>query len=113
LQVQKFKVFAILAGVLLSTSALAQQTTPATAPATAPTAAPATTAQPAATTTAATVAPGEDPDERICRSGEPILGSRFPGPRVCHTRKEWAQIQQDSQNALYHQQMERSSGGGK
>ncbi|HKD23410.1 MAG TPA: hypothetical protein VKB71_15445 [Rhizomicrobium sp.] len=99
---QKFKVFAILvAGTFLSAPALAQQTTPDAAPA----AAPATTAQPAA--------PAEDPNERICHNGEPILGSRFPGPRVCHTRKEWAQIQQDSQNALYHQQMERSSGGGK
>lgn len=30
----------------------------------------------------------EDPNEVICKSGEPIVGSRFAGPRICHTRKE-------------------------
>lgn len=101
---QKFKVFAILVGsALLSAPAWAQQTTP-DSPA-APEA-----AQPAAMA-AQPAAPAEDPNEVICRNGEPILGSRFPGPRTCHTRKEWAQIQQESQNALVHQQMERSSNG--
>jgi hypothetical protein len=48
----------------------------------------------------------------VCRAGEPIVGSRFPGPRVCHTRKEWDQIKRDSQEALFHQQMERSCNAG-
>jgi len=71
------------------------------APATAPAAAPATQA-----------APADDPNEIICHAGEPELGSRFPGPRTCHTRREWDQIQRDSQDALIHQQMERSSSSG-
>ena len=48
----------------------------------------------------------------ICKSGEPIVGSRFPGPRTCHTRKEWDQIKQDAQQALYHQQMDRAGASG-
>ena len=96
--VHKAKFFAVLVGGLLMSSAsvLAQD---ATAPV--PTAAP-----------AAQAAPQDDPNEMICKSGEPIIGSRFPGPRTCHTRKEWAQIQRDSQDALFHQQMERSANGG-
>ena len=57
-------------------------------------------------------APTEDPNEVICRAGEPILGSRFPGPRQCHTRREWDQIKRDSQEELYHQQMQRSCNAG-
>ena len=53
-----------------------------------------------------------DPNEVICRAGEPIIGSRFPGPRMCHTRKEWDQIKRDSQEALFHQQMQRSCNAG-
>ena len=103
---QKFKVFVILVGgALLSAPAWAQQTTPDSP------AAPEATQPATATVAAQPAAPAEDPNEVICRNGEPILGSRFPGPRICHTRKEWAQIQQDSQNTLVHQQMERSSNG--
>lgn len=80
-----------------SASVLAQE---ASAPAAAP-AAP-----------AAQVAPQDDPNEVICRPGEPVVGSRFPGPRTCHTRREWDQIKRDSQDALFHQQMNRSGGGG-
>jgi hypothetical protein len=102
----KFRVFAVLVGgTLLSATALAQQTTPDAPPAPP---APVAAAQPAAPA----VAPADDPNEVICRAGEPILGSRFPGPRVCHTRREWAQIQQDSQQALVHQQMQRAGSGG-
>jgi hypothetical protein len=56
-------------------------------------------------------APADDPNEMICRAGEPVTGSRFPGPRQCHTRKEWDQIRRDSQEALFHQQMMRACGG--
>lgn len=57
-------------------------------------------------------APADDPNEVICRAGEPIIGSRFPGPRQCHTRREWDQIKRDSQEALFHQQMQRSCNAG-
>jgi hypothetical protein len=73
------------------------------------TAAPAATPAPAP---AAQAAPQDDPNEIICHEGQPELGSRFPGPRQCHTRKEWDQIKRDSQDALMHQQMERSANGG-
>ena len=66
---------------------------------------------PAPAAPATQAAPADDPNEVVCHAGEPILGSRFPGPRTCHTRKEWDQIRKDSQDALYHQQMERSSNG--
>jgi hypothetical protein len=69
-------------------------------------------APPQAAAPASQAAPQDDPNEVICKSGEPIIGSRFPGPRTCHTRREWAQIQKDSQDALFHQQMERSANGG-
>lgn len=89
---------AALGGLLMSTAAtFAQQTTQP--------AAPAAQTLPQQET--------EDPNEVICKAGEPIVGSRFPGPRTCHTRREWHQIQQDSQNALFQQQMERSAPGGK
>jgi hypothetical protein len=58
------------------------------------------------------VAPADDPNEMVCHAGAPILGSRFPGPRICHTRKEWEQIRRDSQDALFHIQMERSCNAG-
>ena len=85
---RKIGLYALLiGGVFLSSSALAQQTT----------------TTPAATTTATTAdaapapqaAPTEDPNEIICRAGQPVIGSRFPGPRICHTRREWHQLQQD------------------
>lgn len=87
-------------GAVMISSAVAQQA----APAATPDAAPQATQQPAA--------PADDPNEMICRSGEPIIGSRFPGPRTCHTRKEWDQIKRDSQEALFHQQMQRSCNAG-
>jgi hypothetical protein len=87
--------------MISSTVAYGQQTAPAATPDAAPQAA----QQPAA--------PAEDPNERICKAGDPIVGSRFSTGRVCHTRKEWDQIKKDSEAALYHQQMERSSIGPK
>lgn len=93
----RIKFFAALMGGLLMSSAsvLAQDAS-----------------APAAAAPAMQAAPQDDPNEVICRTGEPQLGSRFPGPRTCHTRKEWAQIQKDSQDALFHQQMERAANGG-
>lgn len=62
--------------------------------------------------TAAQAAPAEDPNEIVCKAGEPVLGTRIPGSRICHTRKQWAQIQFDSQQALQQQQMQRSFNAG-
>jgi len=102
---QKVTLFAGIIGAVMMSTAYAQTTAPAAGPdAAAPAAAPAA-AQPAAL--------AEDPNEIVCHAGEPVVGSRFPTGRVCHTRKEWDQIKKDSQEALFHQQMERSASGGK
>jgi len=90
---------AAITGVLMSTGVTLAQNT--AAPAAAPAAQPATQAT-----------PHDDPNEIICRAGEPTLGSRFAGPRICHTRREWDQLQRDSQDALVHQQMNRAANGG-
>lgn len=84
---------------LVMSPAFAQTTAPAQTPGAAPQA---TTAP----------APADDPNEVICRAGEPVIGSRFPGPRQCRTRKEWDRIKQESQEALFHQQMQRSCNAG-
>lgn len=82
----------LIGGVLMSTAAWAQQTQPGATP----------------DAVAPQAAPADDPNEVICHPGEITVGSRFPGPRTCHTRREWQQIQQDSQRALEHQQMQRA-----
>jgi len=71
-----------------------------------------TTATPAAAAPATQAAPQDDPNEVICHAGEAPIGSRFPGPRICRTRREWDQIKRDSQDALVHQQMNRAASGG-
>jgi hypothetical protein len=71
-----------------------------------------TTVAPGAAPQAAQPTSTDDPNEVVCRAGEPILGSRFPGPRICRTRKEWDQIKRDSQEALFRQQMQRSCNAG-
>ena len=88
--------FAAAIGALMMSSAVAQQAAPAATPDAAPQA------------TQQQGAPADDPNEVVCRAGEPIVGSRFPGPRTCHTRREWDQIKRDSQDALFHTQMNRS-----
>jgi hypothetical protein len=87
-------------GLLMSSASALAQDAPAAAP-------------PPAAAPSVQAAPADDPNEVICKKGEPILGSRFASSRTCHTRKEWDQIRKDSQDALYHQQMERAASGGK
>lgn len=42
----------------------------------------------------------DDPDHVVCRSGEKPTGSMLPGPRICHTQKEWESIRSQAQRAL-------------
>ncbi|HEY5238171.1 MAG TPA: hypothetical protein VIJ62_07305 [Rhizomicrobium sp.] len=49
------------------------------------------------TTPATAPASGNDPDQIVCRKGEPITGTRLPGRTVCHTQRDWDQIERDSQ----------------
>jgi hypothetical protein len=44
--------------------------------------------------------PNADLDKIVCRAGEPVTGTRLGGPRVCHTQREWDQIQRDAQDSL-------------
>ena len=44
--------------------------------------------------------PGSDPDEVVCRMGDPPTGSRLGARRICQTRKEWEQQTKESQTAL-------------
>lgn len=106
--VRKAEFFAVLVGgLLMSSASVLAQSASAPAPG-----ASASAPAPGAASITLPAAPQDDPNETICKSGEPIIGSRFAGPRTCHTRKEWAQIQKDSQDALFHQQMERAGTGG-
>lgn len=42
----------------------------------------------------------EDPNEIVCRPGHAVTGTRIPGPRECHTRRDWDQMRKDSQQQL-------------
>jgi pyruvate/2-oxoglutarate dehydrogenase complex dihydrolipoamide acyltransferase (E2) component len=81
-----------------------------------PQAAPADQAQPAtppapaqqtaqAAPAAAPAASDADLDKIECRMGTPPTGSRLGATRTCHTEREWAQIQKDSQDMLKTTQM--------
>ena len=41
----------------------------------------------------------DGPDEMICRKVEE-LGTRLGGRKVCHTAKEWQQIERDAQDEV-------------
>lgn len=49
------------------------------------------------TTTTAKDAP-PDPNERVCKRVE-VTGSRIPGARECHTRREWAEMSDEGRDA--------------
>jgi len=46
-----------------------------------------------------------DQDKIVCRKGEPITGSRLPGPTVCHTQREWDQMRRDAQSTTTQMEM--------
>jgi hypothetical protein len=46
-----------------------------------------------------TASSGYNPNQTVCRHEE-VTGSRLAGPRVCHTRQEWAQIDSDRRNGI-------------
>ena len=57
-------------------------------------------AQDATTKATAQMASHDDPDHVVCRSGEKPTGSMLPGPRVCHTQREWEDIRVQAQRGL-------------
>ncbi|HWA91937.1 MAG TPA: hypothetical protein VG889_17995 [Rhizomicrobium sp.] len=66
----------------------------------APTAAFAQETQAADPAAAPVAAPTSDLDKIVCRAGEPITGTRFPGPRICKTQREWDDIRMRAQHDL-------------
>jgi hypothetical protein len=46
-----------------------------------------------------------DPNEIVCRAGQPVTGSLLPGPRVCHTRQEWDDMQRQTQDGVSQMQV--------
>jgi hypothetical protein len=36
----------------------------------------------------------------VCKAGDPLPGSRLPGPRVCRTQGEWDRMREETQNQL-------------
>ena len=59
-----------------------------------------------------TTAPAQnDPNAVICRKGEPPIGSRIPGPSVCHTRAQWDAMRQQSREDTM--KLQTTSGAGK
>jgi hypothetical protein len=83
-------IVAILAALLLDAQPAGATVAPSAAPASAPAS--------AVTKDAAT----KEDDKIVCKS-EQVTGSHF-STRVCHTKHEWAQIEQDSRNELMDQQ---------
>jgi hypothetical protein len=60
---------------------------------------------PDATATAASAqAPASDPDEIVCRANQVMTGTRIPSGRICHTRREWDKMQEESKMMVQQQQ---------
>lgn len=52
-----------------------------------------------------------DPDEIVCRAGEPPMGSHIPGPRICHTRRDWDAMRKQNQEDVERMQQTGLTGG--
>jgi len=50
-----------------------------------------------AVATPAAVAPKPDPLDKVVCHQEETVGSLLPGRKVCHTRREWRQINDNAQ----------------
>ena len=70
------------------------------------------TAPTQAPTPSATTPPADDPDTVICRHGEPVLGSRLPGPTQCHTKREWDARRQRNMDTLTRLQTDSGANAG-
>ena len=54
---------------------------------------------PAPTVTAATPQTN-DPDQVICRTGPPPIGSRIGATRECHTQREWDRMHEEQRHVI-------------
>jgi hypothetical protein len=60
---------------------------------------PGTTSTTSTTTTTTTTVAAKDPGEVQCKRFK-VTGELIPGPKICHTRAEWEEIQRQSQMEL-------------
>lgn len=101
------KIFLVLAAGAMMLAGAAQAGT-SSKTTTAPTSSNAGTVAPSKGGTAD--ASGYDPNQVICKETEATIGSRFGGGEICHTRAQWDQTTQDTQQQL--SRMQGSAGGG-
>lgn len=66
---------------------------------------------PPAHASAAQARPGYNPNQVICKEQEAQIGSRFGGGSICHTRAQWDEMSDDSQQQLQKMQGAHTSGG--
>lgn len=50
-------------------------------------------------------------DKVVCREGQPLMGSRFRGPRICKTQREWDDIRERARHSLAKFQLRGCSSG--
>ena len=60
---------------------------------------PGTTSTTSTTTTTTTTVAAKDPNEVLCRR-LPVTGELTPGPKICHTRAQWDEIQHQTQREI-------------
>jgi hypothetical protein len=59
-----------------------------------------TAAPPAQSAAAATPPAAGSPEEVVCQRDEAMTGSRLGRKKICMTRREWAELRNESQNVL-------------
>jgi hypothetical protein len=48
----------------------------------------------------------------VCRAGHPLIGTRFSGPRVCKTQRQWDAEMHDAQDNISKSQIRGCLGSG-
>ena len=67
---------------------------------------------PAPAPTATAAAQTSDPDQVICRTGPPPIGSRIGATRECHTQREWGRMHEEQRRIIETHQTIVGSGPG-
>lgn len=62
-------------------------------------------------TTAAAITAASERDKVVCREGQPLMGSRFRGPRICKMQREWDDIRERARHSLAKFQLHGCSSG--
>jgi hypothetical protein len=51
-------------------------------------------------------------EKMVCRAPRPMIGTRFPGPRVCKTQRQWDAEMHDAQQNISRDQSRGCLGSG-